>query len=90
MSFLPSFIRVFTLLWRTSALILLAINPFDLDGVGCLFFLFIYYLCIDLSGTHVSVSKHLTDSIDVGAIRKLQCGKGMAGTMHNLSKSNGK
>ena len=79
--FLLSFIRVFFLLWQLSTLSFLAINSLDLDGVGCLFLLFVYNLRIDLSGTHVSVSKHLTDSIDVGAIRKLQCSKRMAGTM---------
>ena len=41
---------------------------FEGDGVGCIAFLLIHNVGVDLSRGHVFVRKHLADSVDVRAI----------------------
>lgn len=50
----------------------------NLDGFGCLAFLFIYYFGVDLCGSYVFVGEHLTYCVDVGSVAEEQGGVGVA------------
>lgn len=52
--------------------------------------LFVGNFRIDLSGPNVRVTEHTGNALNGHTLAQRQRGKGMAGTMHNLSKSNGK
>ena len=61
-----------------------------LDCIGCILFLFIYNFCVSLRCTNICMSQHLTYRENVCAIAQLERSISMAGTVHNLSQSNGK
>ena len=52
--------------------------------------LLIYNLSVYLGGGNVCMTQQLACRVDVGSQCKHHRCKGMSGTMHNLSKSNGK
>lgn len=60
---------------------LLYIVQVDFDGICRSFFLFVHYLCVDLSGAHIGVTEHLAHRIDVRSVGKLQGGERMAETV---------
>lgn len=49
----------------------------NLDGFGCLAFLFIYYFGVDLSCSYVLVGEHFADCVDVGSVAQEQSGVGV-------------
>ena len=46
--------------------------------------------CVNLCGPNVLMSEHSGYIFDGDIMRQGECGKTVAGYMHNLSKSNGK
>jgi len=47
-------------------------------------------LCVNLCGPNVLMSEHSGYILDGDIMRQGECGKAVAGYVHNLSKSNGK
>lgn len=82
--FLGRFVWCF---WGDSLLIfeIFTWKLFQRDGIGCIAFLLIYHVGINLSGCHVFMRKHLTDGIDVSAVGYQQCSVSVAETVNTGS-----